>query len=118
MSKCIIDQLRQVATELRVPVICYGLRTDFRGNLFDGSRRLMELADTIEEIKTTCAYCNKKAIFNLKLVDGHPTVAGPTIELGCEEKYVPACAACYQEKLRNQYVLDELHLRPELLQIN
>ena len=103
LSKAVIDQFRYIATVLNIPVICYGLRTDFRGNLFEGTRRLMELADTLEEIKTTCAYCNKKAIFNLKLVDGLLSVAGPTIELGTEEKYLPTCSACYRKQLEGQY---------------
>lgn len=97
---------------LLVPVICYGLRTDFRTNLFPGSQRLLELADTIEEVKTTCYSCNKKvsicgshvtlitiktnqnkqAIFNLKHVDGRADVSGPAVQLGCEEKYYPTCA--------------------------
>lgn len=78
-----------------VPVICYGLRTDFRTQVFPAAKRLFELADTIEEIKTTCADCNKKAVFNLKLVDGVPTLDGPSVELGFEEKYLPVCANCY-----------------------
>ena len=107
LCKAVIDQLRYIATVLKIPVICYGLRTDFRGNLFEGSKRLLEVADTLEEIKTTCAYCNRKAIFNLKIVDGLPSVAGPTIELGTEEKYLPACSACYRQQLEGQY-LDEV----------
>lgn len=78
-----------------IPVICYGLRTDFRTNAFPAAKRLFELADSIEEIKTICHYCLRKAIFNLKLLDGKPTLDGPSVELGCEEKYVPACAQCY-----------------------
>lgn len=81
-----------------VPVICYGLRTDFRRQLFPASQRLLELADSIEEIKTICTFCLRKAIFNLKLCDGEPTLAGPSVELGCEEKYLPVCAACYAVK--------------------
>lgn len=116
-----IDQLRTIATIAHVPVICYGLRTDFRGNLFEGSRRLMEIADSIEEIKTTCAFCNRKAIFNMKLIDGHPTLAGPKIELGTEEKYLPACAKCYDEKLRAHYhapdrYIGEHHISADKLQ--
>ena len=101
LSPALIDQLRTVARDLKIPVICYGLRTDFRTNLFDGARRLMEIADSIEEVKTTCNYCNRKAVFNLKLADGVPTVAGPTIDLGTEEKYLPTCASCYDDKLRS-----------------
>jgi thymidine kinase len=104
LSKSLIDQLRLIASRQNIPVICYGLRTDFRGNLFEGSKRLFEVADSIEEVKTTCAFCNRKAIFNLKLLDGKPTLTGPTIELGAEEKYLPACSICYREQLENQYV--------------
>lgn len=104
LSKSVIDQLRLVSSAHNIPVICYGLRTDFRGNLFEGSKRLFEVADSIEEVKTTCAFCNRKAIFNLKLVDGKPTLTGPTIELGAEEKYLPACSSCYRDQLEGQYV--------------
>jgi thymidine kinase len=78
-----------------IPVICYGLRTDFRKELFPAAARLLALADTIEEIKTTCVDCNKKAVFNLKLVRGLATLAGPSVELGAEDKYLPVCAGCY-----------------------
>ena len=99
LAGAIIDQLRAVTYEQDIPVICYGLRTDFRRGLFDGARRLMELADSIEEVKTTCNYCNRKAVFNLKLIDGQPTLDGPTIDLGAEEKYLPACARCYDQQV-------------------
>ncbi|MFY7930477.1 MAG: thymidine kinase [Oligoflexus sp.] len=90
-----IEELRRVTQALDIPVICYGLRTDFRTQLFPGAKRLMELADTIEEVKTTCAFCNRKAVFNLKLLGGTPTHEGPTVDLGAEEKYLPACSLCY-----------------------
>jgi len=101
-----IDQLHAIAHACTyppynrdgVPVICYGLRTDFRRHLFPASQRLMELADSIEEIKTICTFCLRKAVFNLKLCGGQPTLEGPSVELGCEEKYLPACAACYAIK--------------------
>lgn len=115
-SAAMIDQLRRVAGLLNIPVICYGLRTDFRRELFEGSRRLMEVTDTIEEIKTTCAYCNRKAIYNLKLLDGTPTLAGPSIDLGAEEKYLPVCHGCYQTKLGAAgYALHQTpQLKPEV----
>jgi thymidine kinase len=94
-----VEQLRRVATALDVPVICYGLRGDFRTRLFPGSLRLMELADEISEVKTTCAFCNRKAVFNLKLVGGVPSLQGPVIDLGAEEKYLPSCAKCYAAKV-------------------
>lgn len=92
-----IDKLHKLAhnAKIAIPVICYGLRTDFRTDIFPAARRLFELADSIEEIKTTCADCTKKAVFNLKLVDGKPVLHGPSIELGFEEKYLPVCADCY-----------------------
>ncbi len=94
-----IDELRDIATTLDVPVICYGLRADFRTRLFPGARRLLELADSIEEVKTTCAFCNRKGIFNLRLRDGQPSLDGPVVELGTEDKYQPACPRCYHERL-------------------
>lgn len=100
LAPYIIDELHQLAYEKNIPVICYGLRTDFRRGLFDGAKRLLELADSIEEVKTTCHYCNRKAVFNLKLADGIPTVSGPTIDLGAEEKYLPTCAKCFAAKLK------------------
>jgi len=99
LSAALIDQLRELTYTQGVPVICYGLRSDFRTELFEGANRLMAVADSIEEIKTTCAFCNRKAIFNLKLVDGAPSVAGPSIELGAEEKFLPACYHCYTKRV-------------------
>lgn len=94
-----IDQLRLATVTWDVPVICYGLRTDFRTKLFPGSQRLMEVADAIEEVKTTCQYCNKKAIMNLKHVNGKADTSGPVVQLGAEEKYFPTCFKCYRKSL-------------------
>lgn len=92
----VVDTLHDLAHKTpKIPVICYGLRTDFRRQLFPAAQRLLALADTIEEIKTICHFCLRKAVFNLKLLDGRPTLAGPAVELGAEEKYLPVCAACY-----------------------
>lgn len=99
LSPFVVDQLRRVASELEIPVICYGLRSDFKSHLFDGSRRLLELADSIEEIKTTCAFCNRKAIMNLKHVGGKVVTSGPSLDLGAEEKYLPACYSCYSREI-------------------
>lgn len=82
-----------------VPVLCYGLRTDFRRELFPAAKRLLELADSLEEIKTICQFCERKAIFNLKFVNGQATQSGPSVDLGAEEKYVAACTACYEEQI-------------------
>ena len=94
-----VDQLRYITKSWNVPVICYGLRTDFRTHLFPGSRRLMELADAIEEVKTTCQFCNRKAVYNLKHVNGKADCTGPAVQLGAEEKYYPTCFPCYRRSL-------------------
>lgn len=99
LAPALIDHFAAIARDHDVPVICYGLRTDFRTELFAGSRRLFEIAASIEEVKNTCHYCNKKAIFNLKFVNGAATREGPAIQLGAEETYLPACAACYELKI-------------------
>ena len=99
LSGAQVDQLRDLTRKVSVPVICYGLRTDFRTASFEGSRRLLEIADSIEEVKTTCAYCNRKAVLNLKSLDGAPTLAGPSKQLGAEELYLPVCYEHYVTKL-------------------
>ena len=94
-----IDALRKL-TE-KVPVICYGLRTDYKTRLFPGSKRLMEIADTIEEIKTVCVSCNRKAIINCKFYvddNGERIIVkdgSSEPDLGAEEKYQPMCWACW-----------------------
>lgn len=100
LSAQIIDELRQITVDWDLPVICYGLRTDFKSNLFEGSRRLMEVSDSIEEVKVTCNYCNRKAIMNLKHVNGVAVNEGPSVELGAEEKYLPSCFKCYRIELQ------------------
>ncbi len=94
-----IEQLRLVAYEKGIPVICYGLRTDFQTHLFEGSKRLLELADSVEEIKSTCYKCNKKSVFNLRHLDGVAVDEGPTILLGAEDTYHPACYGCYTREI-------------------
>jgi len=96
----VIEDLRRITVDPGVPVICYGLRTDFRTNLFPGAQRLMELADRIEEVKVTCQYCHRKAICNLRFVNGAPTVRGPQVQLGAEEHYAPVCWGHYDEATR------------------
>ncbi len=99
LSAPVIEELRRISFENDIPVICYGLRTDFKSRLFEGSARLMELADSIEEVKATCHYCNRKSIMNLKYVNGLAVDEGPTVELGAEEKYLPACYKCYRKEI-------------------
>src|SRR5687767_8937212 len=100
LSPRVVVDLRRITVDPGVPVICYGLRTDFRTKLFPGSQRLMELADRIEEVKVTCQYCAKKAICNLRFVNGTPTVRGPQIQLGADETYAPVCWGHYDEAVR------------------
>lgn len=97
ISEFVVEQLRTLTSQM--PVICYGLRTDFRGRFFEGSRRLMELADNIEEIKVTCVFCNRKGTMNMRLVDGRPVATGEQVSLGGDEAYRPSCFACYHERL-------------------
>ena len=99
LSPRIIEDLRRLTKDPGVPVICYGLRTDFKTRLFDGSRRLVELADSIEEVKVTCQFCNRKAILNMRFVDGVPTRKGAQVALGAEEMYAPVCYGCYADRL-------------------
>ena len=101
LPPAVIDDLRRITVDPGVPVICYGLRTDFRTRLFPGAQRLMELADRIEEVKVTCQYCQKKAICNLRFVNGSPTVLGPQVQLGADEHYAPVCWSHYDEATRD-----------------
>lgn len=99
LSDVYIEQFREIATQFDVPVICYGLRTDFKSRLFPASKRLFELCDNVEEVKSTCTFCNRKSVMSLKHVDGKAVFEGPSIDLGFEEKYFPACYACYKREI-------------------
>lgn len=107
----VIEELRRITLDWDIPVICYGLRTDFKSHLFEGSLRLMELADSIEEVKATCHYCNRKSIMNLKHVNGVATNEGPSVELGSEEKYFATCYRCYRSEVDKALLL-KLQKRP------
>lgn len=98
LAPAIIDQLRMMSLLLDMPVICYGLRTDFRTESFPGARRLMELADSIEEVKVTCQFCGRKAVFNLRMVDGRAVVEGEQIVLG-DAQYAPVCGRHYIDRV-------------------
>lgn len=92
-----IDQLRIIT--MYTPVICYGLRTDYKSNLFPASKRLLEISDTIEEIKTTCYFCDKKAIINMKYSGKKIIKEGSNdIDIGAEEKYLGSCWSCWYLK--------------------
>ena len=85
-----IDQLRAIVDEFNVPVLCFGLRTDFQTKLFPGSLRLMELADAIEEIKTMCD-CGTKATVNARINDGYIVTEGAQVVLGGNDCYIAMC---------------------------
>ena len=97
-----IDQLRRIVDVYDVPVLCFGLRTDFMTNLFDGSRRLFEVADSITEIKTICT-CGKKAIVNARIDgDGRVLVEGGQILIGGNDAYVAMCHSCWKNAIQKQ----------------
>ena len=95
-----IDQMRQIVDNFDVPVMCFGLRTDFRTKLFPGSRRLFELADSITEIKTICE-CGAKATVNARIApDGRVITSGQQVFIGGNDSYIAMCHKCYVRHIR------------------
>ena len=94
-----IDQLRSIVNDYNIPVMCFGLRTDFRTKLFPGSLRLMEVADTIQEIKTICD-CGAKATVNARIIDGYIVTEGAQVVLGGNDSYIAMCHKCYVRGIR------------------
>ena len=97
-----IEGLRKIVDELDVPVLCYGLRTDFLTHLFEGSLRLFEVADSITEIKTICS-CGKKALVNAR-IDGEGKIVteGGQILIGGNDSYVAMCHSCWKNAIAKQ----------------
>jgi thymidine kinase len=96
-----IDQLRRIVDELNVPVLCFGLRTDFLTHTFEGSHRLFEVADSISEIKTICS-CGQKAIVNARIdAAGNVVTEGGQILIGGNDSYVAMCHACWKKAIKN-----------------
>lgn len=95
LTKAQVELLVRIVDEMNVPVIAYGLRTDFQGNFFEGSLWLMAWADTIEEVKTIC-WCGKKAICNARVVNGRVVKQGDQILLGGSSQYVSLCRKHWQ----------------------
>ncbi|MCR2032090.1 thymidine kinase [Anaerofustis stercorihominis] len=87
--------LTQIVDYMDIPVIVYGLKNDSQNNLFEGSINLLIYADKIEEIKTVCWFCNKKATMNLRIIDGKPNYSGKQIQIGDNQNYIPVCRKCY-----------------------
>lgn len=93
-----VDQLAQVVDDFGINVVCYGLRTDFRTKLFDGSKRLLEVADSIDEIKSTCS-CGRKTIVNARVNSkGEIITEGEVVEIGGNERYIAVCRRCWRNK--------------------
>ncbi|KRL96525.1 thymidine kinase [Limosilactobacillus equigenerosi] len=90
-----IIQLARIVDDLNIPVMAYGLKNDFRNQLFEGSQNLLIYADKIEEIKTICWFCSHKAIMNLRIHDGKPVYEGEQIQIGGNESYYPVCRKHY-----------------------
>ncbi len=90
-----VDTLSDIVDFRKIPVLCYGLRTDFLNHLFEGSRRLMEIADVIEEVPTVC-WCGKRAQCNTRYADGQIVKEGAQIMLGSNESYVALCRKHYK----------------------
>lgn len=97
-----IEQLRDLVDEENLPVLCFGLRTDFLTHFFPGAQRLMELADSLTEIKTVCA-CGRKATVNAR-IDGNGRVItkGDQVFLGGNDSYVAMCHKCWKNKIKAQ----------------
>ena len=95
-----IDTLAEIVDTFDIPVICYGLRTDFQSHLFDGSKRLMELADVIEEIPTIC-WCGRRAHFNARIENGRMVTEGEVFQQGGNESYISLCRIHYRKKKIN-----------------
>ena len=97
-----IEQLRQLVDEENLPVLCFGLRTDFLTHLFPGSRRLFELADSITEIKTICE-CGSKATVNARIDgEGHVVTEGAQVFLGGNDSYIAMCHACWRRRIARE----------------
>ena len=104
-----IDELRELVNREDLPVLCFGLRTDFQTKLFPGSRRLFELADSITEIKTICD-CGRKATVNARLSpEGYVVTEGSQVFLGGNDSYIAMCHKCYQDYIKGHRKVEFLH---------
>jgi thymidine kinase len=99
LTRAQVEQLTAVADDLGIPVLCYGLRTDFQAQLFPGSAALLALADDLTELKTIC-HCGRKATMNVRLdPDGHAVSEGAQIEIGGNQRYVAMCRRHFKAAL-------------------
>lgn len=88
-------ELAKIVDELNIPVMGFGLKNDFQNELFDGSKYLLLYADKIEEMKTICWFCERKATMNLRVDNGKPVYTGDQIQIGGHESYYPVCRKCH-----------------------
>lgn len=95
-----VIQFAKVVDELDIPVMAFGLKNDFKNELFEGSKYLMLYADKIEELKTICWFCHKKATMNLRMSDDKPVYTGEQIQIGGNESYFPVCRKHYLNPLK------------------
>lgn len=102
LKKHHIEQLTRVVDELNIPVMAFGLKNDFQNELFEGSYHLLVQADKIEEIKTICWYCDRKATMVIRFRDGQPVNAGEQIQIGGNEDYKPVCRRCYNKAFQSE----------------
>ena len=103
-----VDQLARIVDDYGSNVICYGLRTDFRTRLFEGSRRLFEIADTIDEIKSTCT-CGRKTIVNARIdSNGDFITEGEQVEIGGDGRYIAVCRKCWRNNRIEQSIRHSL----------
>ena len=106
LSRAQVWQLSEVVDRLRIPVLCYGLRTDFRGELFEGSQYLLAWADELQEIKTIC-HSGKKATMNLRVdAQGRAVHDGPQVEIGGNERYVSVSRQEFKKVMRGEGAIE------------
>ena len=103
-----INDCKEISEE--IPVICYGLKTNFKSYLFEGSKRLIEIADKIEEITSVCS-CGANATVNARIVDGKLVTSGDEVQIGGDEKYIAMCYTCWRKLKKEQELMkDQLSL--------
>lgn len=97
LEKKHVIQFAKVVDQLDIPVMAFGLKNDFKNELFEGSKHLLLYADKLEELKTICWFCHRKAIMNLRMSNGNPVYTGEQIQIGGNEAYFPVCRKHYLE---------------------
>lgn len=108
LSRSQVWQLSEIVDDLRIPVLCYGLRTDFRGELFEGSQYLLAWADELTEIKTIC-HSGKKATMTVRVDEaGRAVQDGPQVEIGGNDRYVSVSRAEYKKVMRGEGTIEPL----------